>query len=70
MLTLALGIGANTTLFSVLSGVLLKALPSPDPDRIVTLDRNVPSSGYDGLGLSKPQPAAALDEGFGMCEFV
>jgi photosystem II stability/assembly factor-like uncharacterized protein len=60
VLTLALGIGANTSLFSAPSGVLLKALPYPAPDRIVTLDQNVPSSGYDGLGLSKPQPAAAL----------
>jgi predicted permease len=55
VLTLALGIGANTTLFSVLYGVLLKALPYPNPDRIVTINQNVPSSGFEGLGLSKPQ---------------
>jgi predicted permease len=50
VLTLALCIGANTALFSVVHNVLLKPLPIPESDRIVAIGNSYPGAGQAMLG--------------------
>ena len=51
-LTLALGIGAVTAIFSVVHGVLFRPLPYPDADRLANLWSAAPGLGYDQFPLS------------------
>src|SRR5882724_5945470 len=47
IVTLAIGIGANSAIFSTINALLLKPLPFPDPERIVALWDKVPSRGVE-----------------------
>src|SRR5581483_3372867 len=52
LITLAVGIGANSAIFSVIRGVLLKPLPYPDSERLVSIWETAPGIGIKELNAS------------------
>ncbi|MEO8138557.1 MAG: multidrug ABC transporter substrate-binding protein, partial [Gemmatimonadota bacterium] len=70
ILTLGLGIGANTAIFSVIRGALLRPLPNRDGDRLVYLRQSAQQLGQSNVAFSVPEvvdyrSAAHTLQGFG-----
>ncbi len=55
ILTLALGIGANSAIFSIVNGVILRPLDYPKPDQLMYLTTAFPNLGFDQFWVSPPE---------------
>src|SRR5580692_4329503 len=55
VLTIALGVGATTAIFSVVDATLLHPLPYPQPEQLVTVEDDLPGIGVRDAGISVPE---------------
>src|SRR2546423_13910678 len=67
VITLALGIGLNTTIFSLINELFLRGLPFKEPARVVHFYGGDKSRGLEGIGIGAPRIAHFCD-GPTVCE--
>ena len=60
-ITLALGIGATTAMFTLVNSILLRPLPYPDSERLVRVIQSYPEAGLDTWGLNQQNLAMYRD---------
>jgi predicted permease len=69
-LTLALGIGTSTAIFSLVDGILLRPLPYPNPQQLVRVLQSYPEKGLDTWVLSQQNVALYRDRGSDFASFA
>jgi putative ABC transport system permease protein len=52
LITIGVAVGANTAIFSVINGILLKPLPYPDPERLVSVGQSSPTLNLPDMSLA------------------
>ena len=68
LLTLALGIGANTAIFSLVNGCLIRPMPVPAPEQIIALAVSQQGAPLGALGLSYPEFVEYRGQAKAVCE--